>query len=119
MIAASDSVPFWVALLIGLAMIAAAVAIIVVTNRAANGALGPNAGFGIRTKATRSSPEAWQAAHRAAKPFAQFGAVVMIACGCVVFGLSTVPEALVAVALVGIGLMVVALLLGTVVAVRV
>ena len=53
MIAAADSVPFWVALLIGGLMIAAAIAIMVVVSRAASGALGPNRGFGIRTASTR------------------------------------------------------------------
>jgi uncharacterized membrane protein len=118
MIAAADSVPFWMALLIGGLMIAAAVAIMVVTSRAASGALGPNSGFGIRTASTRKSDEAWQAAHQAAKPFAQFGAVALLATGVVVFALSSEPAALFGVALVGIGLMVVAMLLGSVAAVR-
>ena len=118
MIAAADSVPFWVALLIGGLMIAAAIAIMVVVSRAASGALGPNRGFGIRTASTRKSDEAWQAAHRAAKPFAQFGALVLFVTGVVVFALSSEPAALFGVALVGIGLMVVAMLLGTVAAVQ-
>ena len=118
MLAADDSVPFWVALLVGGAMILAAIAIVVVINRAANGSLGPNAGFGIRTKDTRRSDEAWQAAQLAAKPFAQFGAIALFVCGIVVFALGSAPTALVTIALVGMGLMVVSMLLGTIVGVR-
>jgi len=116
--AADDSVPFWTALLIGGAMIAAAVAMIVIGNMAATGRIGPNPGVGIRTKDTRRSEKAWQAAHVAAKPFVQFGAVVMIACGCVVFALSSEPAALYGIALVGVVLMAIAMLLGTVAANR-
>ena len=118
MLAADDSSPFWTAFLIGAAMIAAAVLMIVVVNRAASGKTGPNPGTGIRTKDTRHSPEAWQAAHVAAKPFIQFGSVVMLACGCVVVALSSEPTALFGVALVGVVLMLVATLLGTVAANR-
>ena len=99
-------------------MIAAAIAMIVVTNMAATGKIGPNPGVGIRTTDTRRSPEAWQAAHVAAKPFIQFGALALIACGCVVFALSSEPTALYGLALVGIVLMLIATLLGTVAANR-
>jgi len=39
--------------------------VIEVARRAADGRLGPNGWAGTRTRSTRSSPEAWQAAHLA------------------------------------------------------
>ena len=54
-LAADDTVPWILGLLLGLVMIGAAVTIIVVNNGASNGRIGPNPGMGIRTAATRSS----------------------------------------------------------------
>lgn len=115
---AADSVPFGVTLLISAAMIAGAIAIIVITNKAASGSIPPNRGIGIRTTATRSSPEAWQAAHRAARPFVQFGAIALFVSGGVVLALSTAPTALFGVAIVGTVLMAIALVAGAIVADR-
>ena len=86
-------------------MIGAAIAIIVVNNGASNGRIGPNPGMGIRTTATRSSPEAWQAAHRAAMPIMQFAAVVSLATGVVVLFLRSSPNLFWGVLLVGIVLL--------------
>lgn len=50
---------------IGALMVGAGLLIISIARRAADGRLGPNAIAGIRTRTTRSSAEAWQAAHQA------------------------------------------------------
>ena len=50
---------------VGALMVVAGLAIIGMARRAADGRLGPNALAGIRTRTTRSSPGAWQAAHQA------------------------------------------------------
>ena len=54
-----------VMIVVGVLMAGAGVLIISIARRAADGRMGPNAVAGIRTRTTRSSPEAWQAAHQA------------------------------------------------------
>jgi uncharacterized membrane protein len=49
-------------------LVGATVAVREVTRAAARGTLRPNQLAGMRTPATLASPEAWQAAHRAAQP---------------------------------------------------
>lgn len=117
-IVAADGMPFWTAALIGGLMIIAGVAVLATVNQCASGQIGRNRGVGIRTSATRASDEAWMAGHRAARPFLQFGAIAMFACGAVVFALSSQPAALFGLVVVGVGLLVVAALLGTVAANR-
>jgi len=105
MLAADETVSWLLGLLLGVAMIGAAIAIIVVNNGASNGRIGPNPGMGIRTAATRSSPEAWEAAHRAAMPIMQFAAVVSLATGVVVLFLRSSPTLFWGVLLVGVALL--------------
>ncbi|QFG67995.1 SdpI family protein [Ornithinimicrobium pratense] len=59
-----------------------------VTRMAADGGLQRNQAAGIRTAATKASPEAWRAGHRAALPWARrlgifglVGGAVLVACG--------------------------------------
>ena len=102
----ADSVPFVVALLLGLAMVAAGVLIAVVNNRAADGRISVNHGAGIRTKETMASEEAWRAAHRAAKPMNQFASVIAVVTGFAVMALSSSATALYTVLFVGLALFV-------------
>ena len=104
-LAADETVPWILGLLLGVLMIAAAVVIIVVNNQASSGRIGPNRGIGIRTTATRSSPEAWQAAHRRAMPIMQFAAMVSLATGVVVLFLRSSPTLFWGVLLVGAALL--------------
>ena len=115
LIAADDTVPWLLGLVLGLGMIAAAVAIIVVNNGAASGRIGPNPGMGIRTAATRSSAEAWQAAHSAAAPVMQFAAVVSLATGVLVLFLRSSPDLFWGALLVGAFLLAVLSVIGAVV----
>lgn len=55
-----------------------AVAVPVMAWCAARGSLPANGVVGIRTRATRRSPEAWRAAHRAALPVVLAGGVVVL-----------------------------------------
>lgn len=103
--AADDTISWFLGLLIGVGMIGAAIAIIVVTNGAASGRIGPNPGTGIRTAATRSSLEAWQAAHRAAMPIMQFAAVLGMATGAVLLFLRSSPSLFWGVLFVGVALL--------------
>ena len=116
--AADDSVPFWVAALLGASMIVAGIVMAVTTNRAIDGRLGPNRTAGIRTKATRASSEAWVAAHRAAKPWMQFASMIAVVTGFAVIALSSSTTALFTVLLVGAALMVVVAIVGSVFADR-
>jgi len=118
LLAADNSVPLWVAVLLGASMIVAGVAIAVTTNRAIDGRLGPNRTAGIRTKATRASSEAWVAAHRAAKPWMQFASMIAVVTGFAVIALSSSTTALFTVLLVGAALMVVVAIVGSVFADR-
>ncbi|MGH1488443.1 MAG: SdpI family protein [Acidimicrobiales bacterium] len=68
---------------IGLIMVAAGIAVIVVSKRAADGRLKKNRLAGIRTKATLSSDEAWDAAHRAGLGPSIVGGWISIATGIV------------------------------------
>ena len=117
-LAADDPVPWILGLLLGVVMIGAAIAIIVVSNGASNGRIGPNPGMGIRTTATRSSPEAWQAAHQAAMPFMQFAAIVSLATGVVVLFLRSSPTLFWGVLLVGATLLTALSVAGAIVADR-
>lgn len=117
-LAADDTVPWLLGLLLGLAMIGAAVTIIVVNNGASSGRTGPNRGIGIRTAATRSSPEAWRAAHRAAAPIMQFAAMVSLVTGVVVLFLRSSPSLFWGVLLVGAVLLAVLSVVGAIVADR-
>ena len=117
-LAADDSIPFWGALLIGGALIAGSILVAVVNNRAVQGRLGPNHVAGMRTKATMSSPEAWQAAHKAAKPWVQFGTMAGFVSGVAVIALSSSATALLAVLAVGVVLSFGAVVAGAVVADR-
>ena len=116
--AADDTVPWILGLLLGLSMIGAAIAIIVVNNWAASGRIGPNPGMGIRTPATRSSPEAWHAARRAAMPIMQFAAMVSLATGVVVLFLRSSPILFWGVLLVGATLLASLSVVGAIVAER-
>ena len=115
MLAADDSVSFALALFLGVVMIGSGVLIAVVNNRAADGRIGVNTVAGIRTKQTMASEEAWQAAHQAAKPWNQFGALMSIVTGFVVIGLSSSAVALFTVLFVGVALMLIAVVAGAVV----
>lgn len=117
-LAADDTVPWILGLLLGASMIGAAVAIVVVNNRASTGRIGPNPGMGIRTAATRSSLEAWQAAHRAAMPVMQFAAIVSMATGVVVLFLRSSPILFWGVLLVGAALLAALSVIGAIVADR-
>ena len=117
-LAADDPVPWILGLLLGVVMIGAAIAIIVVNNGASNGRIGPNPGMGIRTTATRSSPEAWQAAHRAAMPIMQFAAIVSLATGVVVLFLRSSPTLFWGILLVGAALLAALSVAGAIVADR-
>lgn len=103
--AADDTIPWISGLLLSVAMIAVAVAIIVVNNAASSGRIGPNPGIGIRTTATRSSADAWQAAHRAAMPVMQFAAMVSLVTGVVLLFLRSSPSLFWGVLLVGASLL--------------
>ncbi|EYR62207.1 hypothetical protein N866_10720 [Actinotalea ferrariae CF5-4] len=48
-------------------LVVGAVAVREVNRAAADGRLGPNRGAGFRTRATLSSPQAWQAGHQAGR----------------------------------------------------
>ena len=117
-LAADDTIPWIQGLLLGVAMIGAAIAIIVVNNGASSGRIGPNPGMGIRTTATRSSMEAWQAAHRAAMPIMQFAAMVSLATGVVVLFLRSSPTLFWGVLLVGVVLLASLSVVGAIVADR-
>lgn len=101
---AADSVPFVLALFLGVVMIGSGVLIAVVNNRAADGRIGVDAAAGIRTKQTMASEEAWRAAHVAAKPWNQFAAMIAVVTGFAVIALSSSAPALFGVLLVGAAL---------------
>lgn len=67
--------------LVGVAMVGAGVLVVRIARRAAEGQLGPNVIAGIRTKATRSSPEAWAAAHAAGLSLSVLGGWTMAVAG--------------------------------------
>ncbi len=54
-------------ILIGVVLVAAAALMVVITDRAADGRLGPNSWAGMRTKETMAGPRQWRAAHEAAR----------------------------------------------------
>ncbi|WAL39868.1 SdpI family protein [Brevibacterium sp. BRM-1] len=76
----------------------------VTTRRAARGQLGPNGFLGIRTPATRASPEAWRRGHGAAMLYARY--MPWTAGGCAVLGvvgwILAGPAAALTVGLVGL-----------------
>lgn len=81
-VAQVDSIS-WVAAMatwgvIGLLLVVSGWLVIVVAERAADGRLRRNAWAGVRTRTTRSSDEAWSAAHRAAEPLTKAGGAIMI-----------------------------------------
>lgn len=63
----------------GAIMVGSGILLISVANRTADGRLGPNGWAGIRTAATRSSPEAWAAAHKAGHGLSVLGGWAMAA----------------------------------------
>ena len=69
MLAEQDPIPWPAAIalmvIVGVVLVGSGWLVIEVARRTADGRLGPNGWAGTRTKATRSSPEAWQAAHKA------------------------------------------------------
>ena|GEM_PF-544322 len=65
--------PVVIMVLVGAMVILAGITIILIAERAAEGRLGPNRVAGIRTRATRSSDEAWVAAHRAGHKHTTWG----------------------------------------------
>lgn len=71
MIAQEDPIGWTAALIlmvtVTLVMVAVGWLVIVIAERAADGRLGSNGLAGIRTRATRSSDEAWRAAHQVAE----------------------------------------------------
>ncbi|MDW3177117.1 MAG: SdpI family protein [Acidimicrobiia bacterium] len=71
MIAQEDPIGWTAALIlmvtVSLVMVAVGWLVIVIAERAADGRLGSNGLAGIRTRATRSSDEAWRAAHQVAE----------------------------------------------------
>ena len=71
----------------GALMVVAHLVVQQATVAAAYGVLGPNAYIGIRNDATRSSREAWQAAHRAVLPIVGLGTLIGV-------GLSVIAIAL-------------------------
>lgn len=52
---------------VGLVLVVSGAAMISLARRTADGRIGPNGWTGVRTSATRSSDEAWHAAHRVAE----------------------------------------------------
>lgn len=65
--------------LFGAVLVAGGVAVIEIAERGADGRLGRNGWAGIRTRATRSSDEAWSVAHRAGRADAVLGGRLMAA----------------------------------------
>ncbi len=85
----------WGLIAAAVVLVAGAVLARQVTRAAARGSLRPNHVAGMRTSATMSSPEAWQAGHRAALPWTDTAAA-----GCLVLAVAAV---LLMVADVGLG----------------
>lgn len=104
LLAADDSVSFLTGLLLAAVLMVGGVALAVLNHAAATGRVGPNGGIGIRTSATRSSDEAWRAAHQAAKPWIQFAAMGGLASGALVLFLRSEPELFYGVLFVGVAL---------------
>jgi hypothetical protein len=115
---AVDGWPIAVALLLGVLLILAAVVLWVVAARTANGSLGPNRWAGLRTRATMASPEAWVAAHRAARAGMQTAAVILGVTGVAVGVLAWTTDLLPLIVLVGVALMSGALVRATMIANR-
>lgn len=101
---AADSVPFALALFLGVVMIGTGVLIAVVNTRAADGRIGVNTAAGIRTKQTMAGEAAWRAAHVAAKPWNQFAAIIAVVTGFAVIALSSSAAALYGVLFTGLAL---------------
>ncbi len=68
-------------LVVGLALVATGFLVVGIAERTADGRLGPNRWAGIRTRATRSSPEAWRAAHDEAHRLTVLGGRLMALAG--------------------------------------
>ena len=79
---------------VGALMVVAGWATIVITRRAPDGRTGPNRVAGIRTRATRASPEAWAAAHREGLPGTIRGARILMASGVIspIVGIAIAPD---------------------------
>lgn len=67
--------------IVGVVLVGAGLLVLRINRQAAQGNLGPNLFAGIRTKATRSSPEAWKAAHEAGMQQSVLGGWIMVAVG--------------------------------------
>ena len=67
--------------LVGVLLVGSGVLVITIAERAADGRLGANGWAGIRTRATRSSDEAWRLAHQAARKPTALGGWLMAAAG--------------------------------------
>ena len=94
----------------GALLVASGFLVIGIAQRAADGRLGPNGWAGTRARTTRSSPEAWQAAHLAALPPSVLAGRMFI--GCAVLGMLGVvsgdPETSIAIwgVVIGVGVLV-------------
>ena len=61
-------------------LVAAGLAVHFVTRSASRGGIEVNAAIGIRTRLTKSSQQAWEAAHRAALPFTLVACLLALVC---------------------------------------
>lgn len=61
----------------------AGLAVYFVTRSASRGGIDVNAAIGIRTKLTKSSQQAWEAAHRAALPFTLVACLLTLVCAAI------------------------------------
>lgn len=76
-------------IVVSLVMIGAGVLVLAIARRTVDGRIGPNAWAGVRTRATRASPEAWRLAHEVALPSTVAAGWLCIALGpaCAALGL--------------------------------
>lgn len=112
---------------VGLCMVVAGIAVIVISKRAADGRLGKNRLAGIRTRATLSSDEAWEAAHQAGLRPSLVGGWISMATGIVplvigvvlaLFDLATAEQYMVVwtvLILSGVAVVLVAVVLGAII----
>ncbi|SRR5690606_1549594 len=68
-----------IALTTGAGLVVIAVSLVMLAVMATAPGFGPNMGIGIRTRATKSSPEAWRAGHVAARPWLIVAGAVALA----------------------------------------
>jgi SdpI/YhfL family protein len=98
-----------------------ALILLILSSRMRRGKLRPNPLIGIRTSATRSSPEAWYVGHRAAAGGVRWvaAAFAVTGVGCAVAGALGVPDGgIAAIILAGSGIAVILLLKASVTARR-